>query len=423
MIVRDPVHGDIYLTEHETRVLDTPAMQRLRGIKQTGTSYLVYPGCVHTRFDHALGTLGVVKRMIDTLRKTGFAVSGEDEELTAIAALLHDITHVPFGHTLEDEREIFARHDRAARFAYFLAGELGQALRELGLYEAVVRLLTRKGEPAGKRWRSQIIAGAVDADLLDYLRRDSFFAGLTQNYDDRIFSYFILAEDGQLAVNMVKHGLEYPAARSEILHLLRMRYFLTERVYLHHAKVAAGAMLSKAVELAVGLGLREEDLYPLSDYGFLALLQGMTYGLRNPGIAALVQAVAERRLFKRAYVLSGLSLGGQQAAIIERYAGQSAARQALEERIASAARVPPEQAIVYCPRATNFKEVSVPVLGRTGLHPLSHLEPEPSGEVGALARQYANLWRLYVFVPAPAVEGARQASEKIFDLPSEYTAH
>ncbi len=421
MIVRDPVHGDIYLTEREVRVLDTPAVQRLRGIKQTGASYLVYPGCMHTRFDHALGTLGVAKRMIDTLRKTGFAISAADEELIAVAALLHDVTHVPFGHTLEDEREVFARHDRAARFDYFLAGELGQVLDDLGLREPIHALLTRRDKAPGTLWRSQMIAGAVDADLLDYLRRDSYFAGLTQDYDDRIFSYFMLSQ-GQLAVNMVKHGLEYPAARSEILHLLRMRYFLTERVYLHHAKVAAGAMLSKAVELAVGYGLQEGDLYPLSDYGFFGLLQGMNYGLRHPGIAALVQAVAERHLFKRAYVLSGQSLGSQQAAIIERYAGQSAARAALEERIAAAAKVAPEQAIVYCPRATNFKEVSVPVLGRTGLHPLSHLEPEPSGEVGALAQQYANLWRLYVFVPAPALERARAACEKIFGLPSEYSA-
>ena len=421
MIVRDPVHGDIYLTEREVRVLDTPAVQRLRGIKQTGASYLVYPGCMHTRFDHALGTLGVAKRMIDTLRKTGFAISAADEELIAVAALLHDVTHVPFGHTLEDEREVFARHDRAARFDYFLAGELGQVLDDLGLREPIHALLTRRDKAPGTLWRSQMIAGAVDADLLDYLRRDSYFAGLTQDYDDRFFSFFMLSQ-GQLAVNMVKHGLEYPAARSEILHLLRMRYFLTERVYLHHAKVAAGAMLSKAVELAVGYGLQEGDLYPLSDYGFFGLLQGMNYGLRHPGIAALVQAVAERRLFKRAYVLSGQSLGSQQAAIIERYAGQSAARAALEERIAAVAKVAPEQAIVYCPRATNFKEVSVPVLGRTGLHPLSHLEPEPSGEVGALAQQYANLWRLYVFVPAPALERARAACEKIFGLPSEYSA-
>lgn len=419
MILRDPVHGDIYLTERETKVLDTPAMQRLRGIKQTGTAHLVYPGCVHTRFDHAVGTLGVAKRMLETLRRAGYAISPADEEIAAVAALLHDVTHVPYGHTLEDEREIFPRHDRASRFAYFLQGDLEAVLDSLDLKEPVTALLTRRSADPDKLWRTQMIAGAVDADLLDYLRRDSYFAGLTQDYDDRIFTYFTLTE-GQLVVNMVKHGLENPAARSEILHLLRMRYFLTERVYLHHAKVIAGAMVCKAVELAVQHGLREEDLFPLSDAGLFALLQGMTYGLRFPGIANLVQAVAERRLFKRAYVLSGASLGGQQAAIIERYAGQSPARAALEERIAAAAGVEPEQAIVYCPRATQFKEVSVPVLSRRGLHPLSHLEPEPTGEVGALAQQYANLWRLYVLVPPTATERARRACERSFGLPSEF---
>lgn len=418
MIVRDPVHGDIYLTENEACVLDAAQVQRLRGIKQTGTAHLVFPGCVHTRFDHALGTLAVTKRIIACLRHAGFRIDREDEELVAITALLHDIAHVPFGHTLEDEREIFPRHDRSSRFEYFLNGELSSILDTLGVRREVLRILSRKGADSPRGWQQQIIAGALDADLLDYLRRDSYFAGLTQNYDDRVFSTFIL-EDGQLVINMVKHGLDIPHVRSEIMHLLRMRYFLTERVYLHHAKVAAGAMLFKAVELAVAKGLREEDLLPLSDAGFFALLQGLNYGLAHSIISDLVCGVAQRRLFKRCYVLSGVSLGAQQGAIIGRYAGQSSDRAALEERIAKAAGLKPGQAILYCPRASQFKEVAVPVKTRLGVHPLSHLEPGPMGEVGALAAQYANLWRLYVFVPAHAVEKARKACQEVFSLPSE----
>ena len=155
-------------------------------------------------------------------------------------------------------------------------------------------------------WMGQIVSSTIDADLLDYLRRDSFFAGLRMNYDDRVLSYFI-KEDGRLLINMVKHGLDRPDARTEIIHLLRMRYVLTERLYLHHAKIAAGAMISKAVELHTRhTGLREEALYGLGDQTFLDLLAR----LPGPGIIQqLVEGVIERRLYKRAYVLSGDTLG------------------------------------------------------------------------------------------------------------------
>ena len=182
------------------------------------------------------------------VRETGTVVDAELEQLIGVAALLHDVTHVPFGHTLEDERCLFPRHDKGARLAKLLNGALGERLARLGLRDAVAAMLG-VATVAVPLWARQIVSSTIDADLLDYLRRDSYFAGLAQNYDDRIFRYFIV-DNGQLAINMTKHGMERPDARSETVQLLRMRYFLTERVYYHHTKVAAGAMISKAVELA-----------------------------------------------------------------------------------------------------------------------------------------------------------------------------
>ena len=69
VIVRDPVHGDIELTREEIRVIDTPQFQRLRGIKQLGTAYLVFPGAVHTRFEHSIGTLHMTDRLITSVNK------------------------------------------------------------------------------------------------------------------------------------------------------------------------------------------------------------------------------------------------------------------------------------------------------------------------------------------------------------------
>src|SRR5262249_29492486 len=104
MLIRDPIHGDVFLSPVEEQILDSPAMQRLRGIKQLGTASLVYPGCVHTRFDHSLGANALAKRLIATVRLAGTPVDADLEQVIGAGALLHDVTHVPFGHTLEDER-------------------------------------------------------------------------------------------------------------------------------------------------------------------------------------------------------------------------------------------------------------------------------------------------------------------------------
>ena len=141
MLIRDPVHGDIVLTPIEAQVLDFPEMQRMRGIKQLGTASLVYPGCLHTRFDHSLGASALAKRIVAAVRETGTVVDVELEQLIAVAALLHDVTHIPFGHTLEDERCLFPRHDKGARLTKLLNGALGERLARLGLRDAVAAML------------------------------------------------------------------------------------------------------------------------------------------------------------------------------------------------------------------------------------------------------------------------------------------
>lgn len=416
MIVRDPVHGDIFLNEHEQQILDTREMQRLRGIKQLGAASLVYPGAVHTRFDHSLGTLAMAKRILRDLAGAGHELDPAHRQLATVAALVHDVTHVPFGHTFEDERQIWPRHDSGPRTRHFLsrATDLGRTLADMGLLDEVAAVLAGRG-PAP--WVGQIVSSAVDADLLDYLRRDSYYTGLTQNYDERIFAYFAL-DGGQLVMNMTKNGEDRPDARSEVLHLLRMRYVLTERVYMHHTKVAAGAMISKAVEQATRSWLREENLYDLGDETFLDLLRRYP----DPAVSDLAAAVSARRLYKRAYVLSGASLGGQQAQIIQRFAGQSREREQMEGALAQQAKAAPHEVILYCPRASLFKEMAVPVRTRQGVMPLSRLSHSPlSGDVGALAGQYADLWRLYIFAPAARLPAVQAAAEGLFGLPSEHS--
>src|SRR5437879_8509472 len=108
-LIRDAVHGDIEMSPLEVELMDTPEFQRLRGIKQLGTAYLVFPSAVHTRFEHSLGTSWMAHRILAAVRRTA-SVSVDEEKLTRVASLLHDITHIPFGQTLEDAGRRCPRH-------------------------------------------------------------------------------------------------------------------------------------------------------------------------------------------------------------------------------------------------------------------------------------------------------------------------
>lgn len=419
MLLRDPVHGDIYLSECETDILDSAEMQRLRGIKQTGTGYLVYPGCLHTRFDHSLGTAFVAKRILNTLRHKGFTVDEYRQAIVTAAALVHDVGHIPFGHTLEDEAGLLPRHDRAARILHFLNDtDLAARLQRRGLLEPVRALLTGQPHPDIKPWMREIVMSTVDADMLDYLRRDAYFAGVSHRYDDRLFSYFTL-DDDHLAVTLFKHGIERAETRTEMLSLLRIRYILTERIYLHHTKVIAGAMLAKGMARLLDAGLKEADLYRWQDADvFTALIRS-----GDPVAAAMADAVRRRRLLKRAYVLASGQIDAEQRRnLIERFAGpeRAGARRALEQAIAAELGLSEAQVIVHCPERSMFKEVKVLAQTPHGPQPLDSLDRPIAHEVRGLARQYEDLWRFYVLTPQEAAARAREACRALLGIASTY---
>src|SRR5215469_12463948 len=259
-LIRDAVHGDIEMSSLEVELMDTPEFQRLRGIKQLGTAYLVFPSAVHTRFEHSLGTSWMAYRMLNAVRRTT-DISADDENLIRVSALLHDLTHIPFGHTLEDERRVLPRHDKDAERVehFYRRSSVGRILKRAALQDAVVE--TIRGNDT---FAADIVGGAISADLLDYLRLDTYFCGLSQYYDPRIFESFII-DGNRLVVNVEKHGMLRHDALSELVNLLRIRYTLSERVYFHHTKVSSDAMISKAVELALREGLSVEELRTLRD--------------------------------------------------------------------------------------------------------------------------------------------------------------
>jgi hypothetical protein len=422
MLIRDPIHGDVTLSTTEARVLDFPEVQRLRGVKQLGMASLVYPGCVHTRFDHSLGVNALSKRIVTALRRSGTHVDVDTEELIGVTALLHDVTHVPFGHTLEDERRLFPRHDKGTRLATLLNGALGERLGALGLQAQACAMFGLPGASGSvPPWARQVVSSTIDADLLDYLRRDSYFAGLAQNYDDRIFQYFVVDQD-QLAINMTKHGMERPDARSETIQLLRMRYFLTERVYYHHTKVVAGAMVSKAVELAHEHGMLDETaLLQLNDWQLFERLRSVpTAAAPDSRIGRLVDRLQQRALLKRGYVISALTVpDDSRRTLVDRFHESLRNRHEAEAFLAQQIGGDAADVIVYCPALTVMKEAAALVRTPAGLLELNEPDRQPHSEISALEARYAALWRLYVFVPEELAARTAEAARQVFGYPSE----
>lgn len=410
-LIRDAVHGDIELEPLEMELVDTPEFQRLRGIKQLGTACLVYPSATHTRFEHSLGTSWMARTVIEALRRT---VSISEAEATAIrvAALLHDVTHIPFGHTLEDERRVLPRHDKdESRFAHFLLeSSLAERLRASGFQDQVVRIL--KGE-AG--FASEIVMGAISADLLDYLRRDTYFVGFAQYYDPRVFQSFIL-EGGRFVVNLEKHGMLRRDALSELTNLLRIRYSLTERVYFHHTKIASGAMISKAVELAIQSGLRFENLRELKDETLMWVLRE-GFG-NNPAVARIINCLESRQLYRACFVLNVDVGEGRQKEIVERFHDSPGDREHLEAGVAGALGIEPHQVIVYCPSiGMSLPEAEVLVRLENGsIVPLSSSNNE---EIRVLKQKHKALWKFFVFIDRAAWdqrELARRTVAKLLPL-------
>lgn len=401
VVIRDAVWGDVELPPELTSLLDTPELQRLRGVRQLGTAHLVYPSANHTRFEHVLGTCHVAGRMLAGLPG---ALDPRARLGTLAAALVHDVGHVPFGHTFEDERRLFPRHDGPERTRHFL-GEtaLGEALERLGL-RGFVRSALGAAEPqdeAAPALAADVVSGTVCADLLDYLARDALFTGIRRAYDERVFRYLKVA-GGRLVLGLAKRGLPRADAFSEVIHLLRLRYTLSERVYYHHAKVTSGALVSKLVERAVAAGLTLEALFPLSDEGLLALLE-RDYAPDDPVLAGALADLRARRLPKRAYVLTRRIGEAAQQALVARFHEDRAERERVEAELERELGLPAGAVILSCPEPRMaLKEAAIGVdVGGAEAVSLADLALV---EVDELLEKHRDLWRFCALIGGRHVE-------------------
>jgi HD superfamily phosphohydrolase len=439
--------GAVYLYGPELDVVDSPEFQRLQGIKQLGTSYFVFRGAVHTRFEHSLGTLQAADNIIERVNKNPKAerrVDPTGRRVARLAALLHDLPHVPFGHTLEDEFRLLKRHDKNQdRIRALLQdGELGATLKDalpqgewdllLRVMEAVepteeektvrdaegkdAALVERLGEYA---YIADIVANTVCADVLDYIVRDLTACGMPAAVGDRFLDFFVITPDNlpvkgnrsRMALKLDKRGMPRPDVESEIIKLLTYRYELAERVFFHHAKNAASVMIGDAVRL---LRLHEDDrnFHWLSDDLLLKVLAepkvGDALGLRfteAPSARAAAQSVGElverRRFYKLAFLgVADDDVSFQARDIHAKWGASHTARATLEEELAAKAGLPPGRVLVHLPEPemmSKLAKVRVMLEGNTVIT-FEEWEERHSRRVQALNRAHQRLWRVAVYL-------------------------
>jgi len=268
-VIRDPLWDNITLDGAALAVLDTPAVQRLRYIRQLGHAFLVYPGATHSRFEHALGAYHLTRTAIAALDGRGEleGIGEPDRTAIALAGLLHDIGHYPFSHALEEAGFLSHETQGAARL---LEGELAQRLGEHGGPALAGRIgALIQGRSASPL--QGLISGSLDLDKIDYLCRDSRMCGVPYGVVDvdRLLASLCVVESagGNREIGVQEKGV------SGLESLLFAKYQMYRNVYWHHAVRSATCMFKRAARGAVARGVvSAEGVADLTDDALMHLL-------------------------------------------------------------------------------------------------------------------------------------------------------
>ncbi len=246
-ILNDPVYGFISIPDELIfDLIEHPWFQRLRRIKQLGLTHLVYPGALHTRFHHAIGAMHLMQQALEVLTSKGRQVSREEWLAALTAILLHDIGHGPYSHTLEKAIVHDMEHEELSlMFMQQLESEFGETIKLAG------DIYTNN---YSKRFLHQLVSSQLDTDRLDFLKRDSFFTGVSEGVinSDRIITMLDVV-DGNLVVEA--KGIY---SVEKFLVARRLMYW---QVYLHKTVLSAEQMLLQIMRRAKFLSANGAELF------------------------------------------------------------------------------------------------------------------------------------------------------------------
>ena len=431
-IIHDTIHRTIKLEEPALSLLETPELQRLNCIHQLGFAYHVFPGANHTRLEHSLGTFHVANAMANALN-----LDDEEKLLVSTAAILHDLGHGPYSHTIEYllETRLGISHTRLT--GKIIKGEenifdesiekilqprkrVHDILMEYNIdVDTVVSLICSELRSLdhtlnftstlpvhkkqqffnSKSYLFQIIHSSIDADQIDYLLRDSFYTGVAHGVlDIERLIQTIEIFNNDLVVN--KHGL------SAVEGMLVARALMYSSVYFHKTVRIAELMLSRCLERLEDDQLAEFITMPEGELIFK--LQGMG-GLQNE----LINLLMYRKLFKRVFYIKNTELDDSNIEIIQKL-DDPKVRLQTEDEIVERAGVPEGHVIIDVP--TKELKFSEPRVHKTDIKildgsvkPLSRYTPLAQ----ALRLKNIPEWALMIITDNKFKEQVLKASKKV----------
>lgn len=413
-IIYEPVHGSIKVDGLLLELVETPELQRLRGIRQLGAAHLVFPGATHTRFEHSLGTSYVAGLMASALKL-------DDEELNIVksAALLHDIGHGPFSHVLDFVLTRAFGLDHMKMTGRIITGEfdiipdveranlqgtraIPEVLEAHGIAPNELASIACGEQTQGRRYLGQHIHSTMDADQIDYLMRDSHYTGVAYGAIDlpRLL-HTIAIHKGDIVVH--KKGV--PALEG----ILVARALMFSSVYLHRAVRITDLMLAHVVGHLPKAMLK--DVLRMTDSELIELLRHHDAHTRE--CATLIMY---RKMFKTAYSKRTDELTEAQKQTLSGLERDYEKLLATSELICKRAGIPPGHVIIDIP----YQEVLVsePRIARTEMMILDdrdQVEPLANYSTLSSALQIRALtgWDLMVLTDERYLSDVNRVAEKV----------
>ncbi|MHC1599825.1 MAG: HD domain-containing protein [Candidatus Methanospirareceae archaeon] len=312
MEVRDPLYGLIEYGDKEERIINTCLFQRLRGIKQLALANFVYPGAHHTRFEHSLGVMHLCGRIGSELEL------GEDRiKILRLAGLLHDIGHGPFSHVSEQimdknvDKSILTEYNaqNAHELMSIILIEQNEEIKSILSDEEQNNIITLLQKQKKRSIDKDIVSGPLDADKFDYLRRDSYFAGVEYGkFDlDKVIESMTPVELGRDGTQL---GIKEEGIHA-IEQILLAKYHMNVQVYQHRIRRITDAMLVSGVEFALEECIEDvENVYKFdndSDYlsNFIryddTTLAHAIVSKSNGWAKKYLKSIINRKLFKEIF--------------------------------------------------------------------------------------------------------------------------
>jgi HD superfamily phosphohydrolase len=390
--IKDPVHGNVYITEAEKDIIDSHPMQRLRRLRQLAGSEYVYPGANHTRFEHCVGVMYLTGKVLENPNVSRY-VNEQEPEVARIAALLHDVGHGPFSHVFEQllVKQLDKTHEDITTWIIQKSevadklGKMGYSPQEIG------ELAVGKLHKPGKAFLDQIISSAVDVDKQDFIVRDTYHTGAEYGFIDvfrLIHALDVLGEN--LAVEL--------GALSALESFIIARIESFKSIYFHRVGRAAQIMLATAMEKAnQELGLTAfktpEEYLAMDDYTVWAAAK------KCEKSRPIMEDLERRRMLKCAYERTFYDKDTMVSNIFSR----DTYRLQVQAEIAKEAGVPAEAVIIDVPTVPSvpyhhsalMENMEIPVFSRSSSGAKTMYRLSEISKIFETLKGFINILRVY----------------------------